>query len=50
VQMSELPDELTGHPSLKLSVDKKAILDLARHDDFQISGTHSERKQHVRFR
>jgi len=50
VQMNELPDELSGHPSLKLSVDKKAILDLARHDDFEISGTHSERKQHVRFR
>jgi hypothetical protein len=50
MQLSELPTELSAHPSLKLSVDKKSILDLARHDDFEISGTHVERNQHLRLR
>ena len=48
--LSELPDELSAHPSLKLSVDKKSILDLIRHDDFEVSGTHVERNQHLRLR
>ena len=50
VQLSDLPDELSSHPSLKLSVDKKSILDLARQDDFEITGTHVERNQHLRLR
>jgi uncharacterized small protein (DUF1192 family) len=50
VQLNELPEELSGHPTLKLSVDKKAILELARHDDFEIEGTHVERNQHLRLR
>jgi hypothetical protein len=50
MQLSELPNELSAHPSLKLSVDKKSILDLARQDDFEIAGTHVERNQHLRLR
>ena len=50
MQLSELPSELSAHPSLKLSVDKKSILDLARQDDFEIAGTHVERNQHLRLR
>jgi len=31
-------------------VDKKAIIDLSRHDDFTVQGTHVERNQHLRLR
>tara|TARA_R110000823_G_scaffold98176_3_gene212796 strand:- start:540 stop:1079 length:540 start_codon:yes stop_codon:yes gene_type:complete len=50
MQLNELPEELSGHPSLKLAVDKKAIIDLAKHDEFEIQGTHVERNQHLRLR
>ena len=36
MQLNELPEELSGHPSLKLAVDKKAIIDLAKNDEFEI--------------
>ena len=50
MQLNELPEELSGHPTLKLAVDKKAIIELARHDDFTVQGTHVERNQHLRLR
>tara|TARA_R100000808_G_scaffold10395_1_gene27647 strand:- start:22015 stop:22554 length:540 start_codon:yes stop_codon:yes gene_type:complete len=50
LQLNELPEELSGHPTLKLAVDKKAIIDLARNDDFEVQGTHVERNQHLRLR
>lgn len=50
MQLNELPEELSGHPTLKLSVDKKSIIDLSRHDDFTVQGTHVERNQHLRLR
>ena len=50
VQLDELPEELSSHPSLKVSVDKKAIIELARNDNFAVDGTHVERNQHLRLR
>ena len=50
VQLDELPEEFSGHPSLKVTVDKKAIIELARNDNFAVDGTHVERNQHLRLR
>ena len=50
MQLNELPEELSGHHTLKLAVDKKAIIDLSRHDDFTVQGNQVERNQHLRLR